>query len=95
MKLLLEVKDNKADFILELLQQFDYVKVILVETVDSSVVAEPAAEYEKPTDKTKKSRKERKKEKFLNELREAVEQVNLHKQGKIKLKSAQELLDEL
>jgi hypothetical protein len=29
------------------------------------------------------------------DLREAAEQVRLHKQGKIKLKTAQELLDEL
>lgn len=30
-----------------------------------------------------------------DELKEAAEQVRLHKQGKIKLKTAQELLDEL
>ena len=30
-----------------------------------------------------------------NDLKEASEQVRLHKQGKIKLKTAQELLDEL
>lgn len=30
-----------------------------------------------------------------NELKEAAEQVHLHKKGKIKLKTAQELLDEL
>lgn len=30
-----------------------------------------------------------------DELREAAEQVRLHKQGKIKLKTARELLDEL
>ena len=30
-----------------------------------------------------------------DELEEAAEQVRLHKQGKIKLKTAQELLDEL
>ncbi|MCH7413698.1 hypothetical protein MM213_09390 [Belliella sp. R4-6] len=30
-----------------------------------------------------------------NELKEATEQVRQHKQGKVKLKSAQELLDEL
>lgn len=32
---------------------------------------------------------------LLDELNEAAEQVRLHKQGKIKLKTAQELLDEL
>jgi hypothetical protein len=30
-----------------------------------------------------------------DDLKEAAEQVNLHKQGKIKLKTAQELLNEL
>lgn len=30
-----------------------------------------------------------------DDLKEAAEQVRLHKQGKIKLKTAQELLDEL
>jgi hypothetical protein len=30
-----------------------------------------------------------------NDLNEAAQQVRLHKQGKIKLKSAQQLLDEL
>jgi len=35
------------------------------------------------------------KARFLKGLKDAVEQVNLHKQGKIKLKSARQLLDEL
>jgi len=35
------------------------------------------------------------KQEFLNGLKEAVDQVNLAKQGKIKLKSAEELLNEL
>lgn len=37
----------------------------------------------------------RKDEEFYEGLKEAVEEVNLAKQGKIKLKSAKELLDEL
>ena len=32
---------------------------------------------------------------LLEDLKEAAEEVRLHKQGKIQLKSAQELLDEL
>jgi hypothetical protein len=32
---------------------------------------------------------------LMSDLREAVEEVRLHKQGKIKLKTAQELLNEL
>lgn len=37
----------------------------------------------------------RKDEEFYEGLKEAVEEVNLAKQGRIKLKSAKELLDEL
>lgn len=68
MKVVLEIKDDKADFILELLSNFKYVKT-------------------KPLNPHK--------EEVLNGIREAVEEVNLHKQGKIKLKTARELLDEL
>lgn len=68
MKVLLDIKDNKADFVLELLKNFSFVKA-------------------KPVNK--------KKEKFLKDLAEAIEEVKLHKQGKIKLKSAEELLNEL
>ena len=35
------------------------------------------------------------KKQILDGIREAVEQVKLHKQGKIKLKTAQQLLNEL
>jgi len=68
MKVLLDIKDNKADFVLELLKNFSFVKA---ETITPS------------------------KAKFLKELKEAVQQVTLAKQGKIKLKSADQLLDEL
>ncbi|MEN9522109.1 MAG: hypothetical protein RL065_486 [Bacteroidota bacterium] len=42
-----------------------------------------------------KAAKKTAKEKFLEELKEAVHEVNLAKQGKIKLKSLDELLNEL
>lgn len=68
MKLLLEIKDNKADFILELLENFKFVKTKAVTSDNSD---------------------------YLKELQGSVEQVNLAKEGKIKLKSARELLDEI
>jgi hypothetical protein len=68
MKVLLDVKDNKAEFVMELLNSLSFVK------------AEPL---------------DRKKEKFLGELKQAVEEVKLAKAGKLKLKSAKQLLDEL
>jgi len=68
MKVLLDIKDNKADFVMELLQNLAFVKV---ETVS-----------------TPKAR-------FIKEFKQAVDEVNLAKQGKIKLKTADQLLDEL
>jgi hypothetical protein len=68
MKILLDIKDDKANFIMELLNNFKFVK------------AKPLSPY---------------KAEVIEGLKEAVDQVNLSKQGKVKLKSARQLLDEL
>ena len=68
MKVILDIKDNKADFVLELLSSLSFVK------------AEPLS----PS-----------KAKFFKELKASVGEVVLAKQGKIKLKTAEELLNEL
>ena len=71
MKVLLDIKDEKAIFFMELLENFP---VVQATQVNGKVI---------------------RKDNFLGELREAVAQVNLAKRGKIKLKSAEELLNEL
>ncbi len=60
----------------------------------SSVVKEDAAVY---TTKKKVAPKKnsKAKEKLIAEIKEAVKQVNLIKQGKLKARPIQELLDEL
>jgi len=68
MKVLLDIQDNKADFVMELLQNFSFVKA-------------------EPLSKSKAN--------FLKEFKKAVEDVNLAEHGKIKLKTAEELLNEL
>ncbi len=68
MKLLVEVKDNKAEFILELLNHFPFTRAKAIS---------PA------------------KAQLLEDLREAVENLNLVKQGKLKARPAKELLDEI
>ena len=68
MKLILDIKDDKAAFIMELLSNFKFVKARSITPYKAEV---------------------------LEGLKEAVEQVNLAKQGKVKLKSARQLLDEL
>lgn len=65
MKLIVEVEDQKAEFLLELLKQLKFVKV------------KPISPY---------------KAEILEGIKEAVDQVNLAKDGKIKLKSARDLL---
>ena len=60
----------------------------------SSVVQEDAAAYttKKPIRHKKNSKA---KEKLISEIKEAVRQINLIKQGKLKARPVQELLDEL
>ncbi|MBI2269672.1 MAG: hypothetical protein HYU69_04855 [Bacteroidetes bacterium] len=68
MKVLLDIKDSKAAFVMELLRNFSFVK------------AEPLTSG---------------KSEILKGIKEAVEEVKLHKQGKIKLRSAKDLINEL
>lgn len=68
MKVLLDIKDSKAAFVMELLRSLTYVK------------AKPLSDE---------------KAEILSDLKEAVKEVKLHKQGKIKLKSAEDLINEL
>ena len=68
MKVLLDIKDNKAHFVMELLKSLSFVK------------AKPLTPY---------------KAKVLDELKEAVEEMTLVKQGKLKARPARELLNEL
>lgn len=68
MKVMIDVKDDKADFVMELLRSLSFVK------------AEPIS----PS-----------KAQFFKELQASVEEVVLAKQGKIKLKTAEQLLSEL
>ena len=68
MKVLLEIKDDKAPSLLEVLNGLSYVKT-------------------KPLTDSKAE--------FLEELREAVEEVRMIKAGKQKGRPAKELIDEL
>ena len=68
MKVMIDIKDNKADFVMELLGNLSFVK------------AEPISSV---------------KAQFFKELKSSVQEVLLAKQGKIKLKTAEQLLNEL
>ncbi len=68
MRVLLDIKDDKADFVMELLKNLKFVKT------------KPLTSYKAET---------------LEGLKEAVDQVNLDKQGNVELRSARQLLDEL
>lgn len=68
MKVLLDIKDAKAPFVMELLQSFSFVK------------AKPLTPY---------------KAKVLEDVREAVKQMNLIKEGKLQARNAEDLIDEL
>lgn len=70
MKVILDIKDNRSPFFLELLKSLDYVNIL-------------------------KEVKGKEKSKSINDLIEAFNEVKLHEQGKVKLKKAKDLLNEL
>jgi hypothetical protein len=68
MKVILDIKDNKVDFVMELLNSLSFVKA---EAISAT------------------------KAKFLKELKASAQEVVLAKQGKIKLQTVEQLLNEL
>ena len=68
MKVLLDIKDNKAGFIMELLNNFKFVKVDTLTPHKAEV---------------------------MQGMKQAVEEMKLIKQGKLKAIPAKDLLDEL
>jgi hypothetical protein len=72
-KLILEIPENKFQFIMELLSNFEYVKIA-----------------ESKPHKISSKQKE-----FVDDLKQSLMEVELHRQGKIKLKTAREFLNEL
>ena len=68
MRVLLDIKDNKALYLLEVLKGLSYVKT---KTISN----------EKAT--------------LMEEIKEAVDNLSLARQGKLKLKSARDLYNEL
>ena len=68
MKAVLDIKDSKASFIMELLGNFSFVKV-------QPITNEKAL--------------------LLNEIKEAVNEINLIKKGKGRARQAKELLNEI
>ena len=72
-QIVLNIPDNKFQFFLELLSNFDYIKIA-----------------ESKTPKLSAKQKE-----FVEDLKESLKEVELHRQGKIKLQTAREFLNEL
>ena len=68
MKILLEIRDDKVDFFMELLKNFSFVKA-------------------RPLSKDN--------EELASEIREAVANLKLVREGKLKARPARELLDEI
>ncbi len=68
MKVLIDIKDNKADFVMELLNNLSFVKT---KTISPQ------------------------KAQLLEEIKEAVENLNLVKHGKLKARPAKGLVNEL
>jgi len=82
MKVLVDVNDNKADFILELLNNFPFAKAKSISPAKAKLLEE--AEFA-----------DQSKEDILQGLQQAVKEMNLVTQGKLKARDAKDLLNEL
>jgi hypothetical protein len=70
MKVILDIRDNRIPFFMELVKSLDYINVV-------------------------KEVKDEAKSQFVTDLADAFNDVKLYEQGKKKLKSAKDLLNEL
>ncbi len=82
MRLILEIPDKKASEVLSVLNKIPYIKMKPVEGSEASIP------IKKVQDNTHK-------EIFLQEFKQAIEEVNLIKAGKMKGIDAKDLLNEL
>jgi hypothetical protein len=72
-KLVLEIPENKYQFFMELLSNFDFVKIT----------------------KSNPPKLSGKQKVFVDDLKKSLNEVELHRKGKIKLQTAKEFLNEL
>jgi hypothetical protein len=69
MKILLDIKDSKASFFMEVLKNFSFVK-------KATPISDAKAD-------------------LMQDIREAVEELKLVREGKLKARNAEDLIDEL
>jgi hypothetical protein len=82
MKIELEVANNKADFAMEVLQSLSFVK-------------KATPQKKQKTTKITAAQKKANTKKLFAEIKEAVEEMKLIKQGKAKGRSLEDFLNEL
>lgn len=84
-QILITIKDrNKRNFLLELLKEFDFVEIEL-----KSAQEQNSVDTQKTTPLTPEQQD------FVDGLKQALKDVQLHQQGKLKLKSYDEFIKEL
>jgi hypothetical protein len=99
MQFTLKVPKKNSAFILEVLKHFKYVEVVpsVKETRAKPPSIARSVRKPKPKKEPEISDEQKRKntEQLFEEIRCAVEQINLHKAGKIKLRLARDVLAEL
>jgi hypothetical protein len=84
MKLLLEIRDDKFEFIMELLRNFSFVKAKPIHSeadFDTSITREPDATYNENA--------------ISENIKTGIKEVRLFKKGKLKTTPAKDFLNEL
>lgn len=84
MKLLLEIRDDKFDFVMELLRNFSFVKTQTIQTSKDYVISD-----ENETNKSAVN------EAAIENIKSGLKEVRLFKKGKLKTTSSKDFLNEL
>jgi hypothetical protein len=80
-------EESKVDFLLQLLHEFKFVEITpLIKPKTNENATKNGKIKHKPTPEQLQ---------FIDDIREGLKEVELHRQGKIKLQTLQELLTEL
>lgn len=84
MKLLLEIRDDKFDFVMELLRNFSFVKTQTIQTSKDYVISDENETNESAV-----------KEAAIENIKSGLKEVRLFKKGKLKTTSSKDFLNEL
>ena len=95
MRFTIEVKDDKIPYMMEFFRNHKFLKVETVKSDNGHSLKTKSKVKKSNIIPVKRKPVNTEKEKILKSIKQAVDELNLYKKGKIKLRDARDLLNEL